>query len=85
LALGLIDQIGYLEDAIQYATTTAGLKNPEVIKYQDPTSFFSLLSSESDSSAAAKGLTIHLDASALDRLQSPQAMYLYRPSAPTGH
>ncbi len=83
LSKGLIDQLGYLEDAEQYAATTAGLKNPEIVKYQEPPTLLSIFSSDSESRFSGKGVTIHLDASALDRLGSPQVMYLYRPSPPS--
>lgn len=31
--LGLVDELGYMEDAIAYAKTAAGLQNPSVIRY----------------------------------------------------
>ena len=82
LKKGLIDQVGYLEDAENYAATAAGLKNPEIVKYQEPASFFSLLSGDADSKYDRPGITIKFDASALDRLQSSRMMYLYRGESP---
>jgi hypothetical protein len=54
------------------------LKNPEVIKYQEPPSCLSLLSAESDSKFYGRGVSINIYARAVDRLMSPQLMYLYR-------
>lgn len=79
---GLIDQVGYLEDAENYAATAANLKNPEIVKYQEPVSFLSLLGGDADSKYDRPGITVKLDASVLDRLQSSRMMYLYRGETP---
>lgn len=79
--LGLIDDIGYLDTAISYAIKISGASNPQVVKYNEPPSFFGLLDTESESQFLGRrgdGVTIHLDASAVEQLVSPQMMYLYR-------
>jgi protease-4 len=40
---GLVDEIGYLDDAIAEATRLAGLKTPKVILYQEPFSLWNSL------------------------------------------
>lgn len=84
-SLGLIDDIGYLDGAIKYAANKAGISNPMVVKYQEPPSFFGLLESDARFGGRREaGVTIHLDASAIDRLNCPQMMYLYRGPADGG-
>jgi protease-4 len=79
-AAGLIDDIGYLENAIKYAVGKTGVSNPMVVRYQEPPSFFGLLETDSlfHGGGREQGLTIKIDASAIDRLTSPPMMYLYR-------
>jgi protease-4 len=83
LNLGLIDDIddtGYLDAAIKYATQQASLSGPQVIKYHDPpVSLLNLLASSKSAGRQASngGITINLDASLIDRLASRRAMYLY--------
>jgi protease-4 len=86
LNMGLIDQVGYLEDAQAYAQSTAGLTNPTVIRYQDPPSFMDvLLSSRSNvgsivSGAAGEGsgVTIKIDQNLIHELSTPRPLYLWR-------
>ncbi|MDB5304865.1 MAG: sppA [Phycisphaerales bacterium] len=82
---GLIDDIddtGYLDAAIKYATSKAGLTGPMVVKYQDPpVTLFDLMAgsqSRFGRAPSANGININLDASLLDRVSSPRLMYLYR-------
>ena len=48
LNMGLVDQIGYADDAYKYAASKAGLTNMTVMKYEEPSSLLKLLSSKSD-------------------------------------
>jgi protease-4 len=77
-----IDDVGYLDAAVKYATSKAGLSGPMVVKYQDPPmTLFDLLGgsqSKFGHSTSAGGINITLDASLLDRVSSPRLMYLYR-------
>lgn len=81
LAVHLIDQIGYLDDACQYAATTAGLKNPTVVRFENPPSLMELFSSRSGSGQAQisnSGVTIHLGQDALSGVSRPGLMYLWQ-------
>jgi protease-4 len=84
LALGLIDQVGYRQDAYAYAATKAGLSKPSVVKYEDQPSFMELLTARSTlpaPGAAAQGVTmngINLDARGISDLMTPRMMYLWR-------
>lgn len=80
-ALGLIDQIGYLDDACQAAATAAGLKNPTVVRFENPPSLMDLLSSRSGSGQAqvsSSGLTIHLGQDVLSGAARPSLLYLWQ-------
>ena len=88
LDYGLIDEIddtGYLDAAIQYAAKTANLDKPLAVKYQEMPSFTDFLSSSQyiGSRANKGGISVNVDASALDRLSSPQLMYMYSGAAPS--
>jgi protease-4 len=84
--LGLIDAVGYLEDAQAYAATTAGLSNPTVVRYQDPPSLMQILmSSKSNVGGALSGgggespaVSITVDRNLLHELNTPRPLYLWR-------
>ena len=40
---GLIDDIGYLNDATNYAKTAAALSNPQIVRYEEPTTLLKSL------------------------------------------
>ncbi|MBP8303461.1 MAG: signal peptide peptidase SppA [Phycisphaerae bacterium] len=66
----LIDEIGYLDDAVRVVQSMAGLDKAQVVEYQQTFSWTSLL-------AAKSGLGIKLDRSSLLELGLPRAMYLW--------
>ena len=66
----LIDQIGYLDDAIAQVTSMAGLSKAEVVEYREPFSLMGLLSSKAS-------VGIKFDRSTLLDLCTPRAMYLW--------
>ena len=86
LNMGLIDQVGYLEDAQAYAQSTAGLNNPTVIRYQDPPSFMDvLLASRSNvgsviggGAGEGAGVTVKIDQNLIHELSTPRPLYLWR-------
>ena len=81
LALGLIDQIGYLDDACQFAANSASLKNPTVVRFENPPSLMDLLSSRSGSTEAQisnGGVTIHVGQDVLGGASRPGLMYLWQ-------
>ncbi|MEO6436628.1 MAG: signal peptide peptidase SppA, partial [Tepidisphaeraceae bacterium] len=88
-ALGLIDDVGYLHDAYDYAATQAGLSKPTVVKYQDPPTLFdTLMSSQSNVSGAPPGPAavpgtvqingVNINAADLHEFTTPRLMYLWR-------
>jgi protease-4 len=83
LAMGLIDQKGYPEDAYKYAATTAGLSNPRVVRYERQVGLMDLLlSSKSNArpmgaSAGANGINVNFDAGLLEELSTPRLLYLW--------
>jgi protease-4 len=56
LALGLVDQIGYLEDAITMAKAAAGLAEARVVAYHRPRQYRATIYSSADPPAPAAGL-----------------------------
>jgi len=71
-ALGLIDEIGYLNKAIDRAIELAAVGKPSVIRYAPRKGFLDQLLS----AKAGQGLSV--DASLLDRLQTPRLMMMWK-------
>lgn len=79
MKLGLVDQVGYLTDAIIHASSVAGLSNPTVIRYEKTPSFSDLiLGAQGSARPAAPGVTVHVSPEVLSQLQTPRLMYLWR-------
>jgi protease-4 len=89
LNLGLIDQIGYGEDAQNHAKSAAGLSNPTVVRYYDPPSFLQVLMSSKAgdvatfASGGGKGgnINVTIDSDLLRELTeftTPRPLYLWR-------
>ncbi len=87
-ALGLIDQIGYAPDAYAKAASMAGLTRMHVVKYspKPPTLMEVLSGGESKSNVKVdgaggvtiNGVNVNLDASLLEELGRPRALYMWR-------
>jgi protease-4 len=81
---GLIDQIGYADDVYAWVKAQAGLKNPQIIKYQRPLSLMGLFGGESRyhgsqlKSDKPLNVNITVDAQTLDELRSRRILYLWR-------
>jgi len=69
---GLIDQIGYLEDAIDLVKSMAGLEKARVVEFRQAFSLRSLLVE------AMAGMSIRFDRTSLLELTTPEALYLWR-------
>ncbi len=87
--IGLIDDIGYQQDAYEYAAKKAGLNKMTVVRYHDPPSFFDAFSGESNvsnphasaSGTGANGITINgvnVNANEVRELLTPRLLYLWR-------
>lgn len=82
--LGLVDEIdnnGYLDAAVKWASAQAGLTRPQVVRYQEAPTLMDIFSSSSKfvgGQGSAGGVSINIDPAALDRLRSPRAMYLFQ-------
>jgi protease-4 len=66
----LIDEVGYLDKAIDVAETLAGIKEAHVVEYRRPFSFYSFLSMESKN-------ILKFDKALLYELSTPQLLYLW--------
>jgi protease-4 len=87
LGLGLIDQIGYLDDAQTVAQTSAGLSNPMVVRYHEPPSLMDLFMSSKHNGPTGVALgqgggagvvNLTVDANLLHELSTPRPLYLWR-------
>lgn len=72
-ALGLVDDIGYMDQAIDAAKKLASLTNPSVIQFERRQS---LIEKMVEGQAAAG---IKIDSSTLDELTTPRVMVLWQP------
>ena len=86
-ALGLVDEVGYLQDAYQYAAKKASLSKPTVVRYHDPPSIFEAFASGksnvggASASAGGQSVTVNgvnINAGDLRELLTPRLMYLWR-------
>jgi len=71
---GLIDQIGYLEDAVEAMCQQADLSNPKVIGYKELFGFRDLLGMQSGQT----GNIISTGKDLISEIQSPRLMYLWQ-------
>ncbi len=67
---GLIDEIGYIDDAVAMMESMSGIHGARVIQYHRPFSFRSILGAES-------ATTFKIDRMKLYELCAPQALYLW--------
>jgi protease IV len=77
-AAGLVDEIGYLEDAIEQAKKRAGLTDARVVTYKRPGSYSNNVYSKLMVPGPLAGLG-ELDLMAFVRGGTPQFMYLWMP------
>ncbi|QDV34530.1 signal peptide peptidase SppA [Tautonia plasticadhaerens] len=73
LALGLVDRLGYQEDAIAEAIRRADLDGPRVVRYQKPISLGSLFGLSASSSRTAI-----IDEQTIMELRTPRMMMILR-------
>jgi len=78
LDMGLVDQIGYLDDAIAIATAAAGLKEARVVVYARPGTYRHNIYSEWQGLGSLEALA-RLDVMGLVRGGGPQFFYLWMP------
>ena len=88
MKLGLVDKIGYQEDAYGYAKTKAGLGEVKVVRYLPPSRLQQLLGADSilnlsggKAQSPPSGVTIDgvsVDLRRLAELIAPRPMYLWR-------
>jgi protease-4 len=66
----LIDEVGYIEEAIAAAESLAGIKDSHVVEYTRPFSFASFLTSQTKTG-------IQFDKNILEKFSVPQLLYLW--------
>jgi protease-4 len=83
LALGLVDKIGYIDDA--YAHAGQGLKKMQVVRYHNPPTLLEALGSKSNvgpigasASAGSGGVNVQIDPQKVQEMLTPRMMYLWR-------
>lgn len=73
--LGLIDQVGYMDDAYAKAASLAGLSSPHIVRYTRVPSLFESFGAESSSSVKLNASGINIDRNTLHELAAPRMMY----------
>jgi len=75
---GLIDAIGYEEDAIETAKKLAGLEHAHVVRYRRSSTLLEMVLARAGTRRASSGLDV------LPALAAPRPMYLWCPQAAAG-
>lgn len=75
-ALGLVDEIGYAEDAVAMAKRLAGLEEAKVVAYHRPKEYRSSLYTRADGTTVN---LLHIDGGALGLGVGPRFLYLWWP------
>ena len=83
VANGLIDKVGYLQDAYDYAAQQAKLTRRTIVKYQDPPTLMDVLMSSRANLSSRAGQSIQINgvniiAGDLREFMTPRLMYLWR-------
>ncbi|MGQ0811751.1 MAG: signal peptide peptidase SppA [Nitrospiraceae bacterium] len=78
-ALGLVDDIGYLDEAIDTAKKRAGLAEAKVVTYRRPGEYQNNIYTRLFAPSAGLTSLAHLDLMSLVRGGTPQFMYLWMP------
>jgi protease-4 len=81
--LGLVDDIGYLADACDYAAKKASLSKPTVVRIQEPKGLLAALAGDEKTnldggSASVKVGGVNVNITDLVELTTPRLMYLWR-------
>ncbi len=79
LELGLVDKIGYLDDAISMARQEAGVSEARVVTYHRPGTYKSNIYSRLAGSESAQVNLVNIDLRSLVQPGVPQFMYLWVP------
>ena len=78
-ASGLVDEIGYLDDAVDVAKKKAGLTDARVVSYRRPGEFQNNIYSRMAAPSPSLANLANVDLLSLVRGGSPQFMYLWMP------
>lgn len=81
IKLKLIDQIGFLEDAIAVAEARAGISGAKVVKYQKQIPFWEALTGTAQSNRIEMSIgpaRVGIDQDVLNRFLSPRPMFLFQ-------
>lgn len=89
LALGLVDELGYANDAYDKAAQLANLTNKHVVKYSKQQGLLDLLggmegknnlstAKAGNGNVTINGVNVNIDAAMLDEISRPRLMYLWR-------
>jgi protease-4 len=76
--VGLVDSVGYLEDAVELAKRQAGLSEAKIVMYRKPGEYKQNIYSRFMGAGMMTGLP-QFDLMSMVRASSPQFMYLWMP------
>jgi hypothetical protein len=82
----LVDTVGYLEDACNYAASTAHVSKPQIVKFEEKLSLFQLFGDSSEAAhltpSASSGIAVNgmtVDQRTLERFLHPRLLYQWMP------
>ena len=78
-ASGLVDEIGYLDDAVEVAKKKAGLTEARVVTYRRPGEYQNNIYSRMVAPAPSLASLANIDLLSMVRGGAPQFMYLWMP------
>ena len=79
MAAGLVDEIGYLDEAIELAKKKAGLTEARVVTYRRHGEYQNNIYSRVIGNSSGLSNLVHMDLLSIVRGGSPQFMYLWMP------
>jgi len=82
LESGMVDELGFLDDAYTAAMDAAGLKNATIVRYEVRHGLFAALGLLGQAEAAPRRLEIDFSSRLLPHLQPGLPYYLHLPAAP---
>jgi protease-4 len=83
VSMGLVDELGYPDDAYMKAASMASLSNMHVVRFEPSVSFLSLLGAQSNLHREGKGvqingINVNVGPQLLHELSTPRLLYLWR-------
>jgi protease IV len=79
---GMVDELGYLDDAITRAKAVSGLSQASVVRYRREQGLFGMLGADNSGININAGTQLGIDGATIDRVMSPALEYRWYPALP---